>query len=654
MRGQSLFGAADAADAVWRPGPEQLARSRLARAMQRWGLADLPALHRASVERPDWFWPAAAEDLGVAFRGAAGPVHSAARGKPFARWFEGRQFNAAWSCVERHARDPRLAGKEAVVYEGDAGQRRALTYAQLDGEAGTFAAALAALGVGRGDRVTLFMPPVPEAAAAVLGCAKLGAIAVPAFSGYGSEALATRLNASQSKLLVTVDATTRRGKPVAMKAIADEAALRSPALAHMVVVGAGAQPAALQPGRDHLWADLPALAAGRRVEAVALDPNDPLFIIYTSGTTGAPKGIVHSHGGFVLKAAVDFGYLFDIQHDDVVAWIADMGWMLGPLMVIGGLHLGATIVLVEGLPDHPEPGRLWRVAQRNRATLLGIAPTAARGLRAASDGARPEADLSSLRAFASTGEAWDVPTWHWLFGTVGGARLPILNYTGGTEIGGGILSCYTIAPQAPASFSGPVPGMDVDVYGADGQRVADGIGELVVLNTWPGMAHSFWNDDARYLDTYWNRWDGVWVHGDLASVDAQGRWHIHGRSDDTLKIGGRRIGPAEIESALVAQPGVAEAGVVGAPDAMKGQTAVAFVVARPGAALDEDVLARQMVAAVGKGMLPSRIHVVATLPKTKNGKIMRRAIRARYLGDPPGDLSALDPATPLENIPVRG
>jgi acetyl-CoA synthetase len=649
MRGRSLFGRA--ADAVWHPSPEHLARSRLAAAMRRWGFATLEDFHRASVDQPDWFWPAAAEDLGVQLRGTPKCVRDESRGRAFPRWFEGASFNAAWS-IERHARDAKLAGKEAVVYEGDSGQRRALTYSQLQAEIETFAAALQALGVGRGDRVTLFMPPVPEAAVAVFGCAKIGAIVVPAFSGYGSEALGTRLQASESRLLITVDSTTRRGKPVLMKAIADEAAAAAPALRHQLVIRNGGQPVDMKFGRDHWWDALPELAGGKRAETVALDPNDPLFIIYTSGTTGAPKGIVHSHFGFQLKTALDFAYCFDIQQDDVMAWIADMGWALGPIMTIGGLHLGATIVLMEGLPDFPQPDRLWKTVESNRATFLGVAPTAARGLRSASGGARPDADLSTLRAFASTGEAWDVPTWHWLFETVGEAKRPILNYTGGTEIGGGILSGYTIAPQSPASFCGPVPGMDVDVFNAEGQRTDD-IGELVVLGTWPGMAHSFWNDDKRYLDTYWNRWPDVWVHGDLASVDAAGYWHIHGRSDDTLKIGGRRIGPAEIESALVAQAGVAEAGVVGAPDAMKGQVAVAFVVARSGATLTESELTKSMIAAVGKGMVPSRIHIVSNLPKTKNGKIMRRAIRARYLGEPTGDMSALDPATPLECIPVR-
>lgn len=651
MLGRALFGHADAA--VWRPGPEHIARSKLAAAMRRWGFASLEEFHAASVDRPDWFWPAAAEDLGVPLRGQVTQVRNEAGGRAFPRWFEAARLNVVWSCVDRHAADPVQAARKAVVYEGDSGQSRSLTFAELKQEVDRFALGLQRLGVVKGDRVALFMPPVPEAAVAVLGCAKLGAVVVPAFSGYGSEPLATRIQASGASILITADGTTRRGKPVAMKTIADGAAALSPTVRHLVVIKSNHEPVPMTAGRDHWWSDVAApLPAGVEAPpAVELDPNDPLFIIFTSGTTGLPKGIVHSHIGYLLKSAIDFGYAFDAQRDDTIAWITDMGWMLGPLMIIGGLHAGSTIVLIEGLPDFPESDRMWRIVERNRATFMGIAPTAARGLRSRGDGARPSADLSSLRAFASTGEAWDEPTWHWLFETVGEKRLPILNYTGGTETGGGILSCYTIAPQSPASFCGPLPGMDVDVLDADGQSTNE-IGELVMRNTWPGMAHSFWNDKARYLETYWSRWPDVWVHGDLCSVDAQGYWHIHGRSDDTLKIGGRRVGPAEIESALVAQSGIAEAAVIGVPDEIKGQNVVAFVVARSDVpAPSTDALIAGVTQLIGRAMAPARVHIVPGLPKTRNGKIMRRAIRARYLGDPVGDLSAHDPLTPLDQIP---
>lgn len=648
---RNFFGNADAA--VWHPGPSHLERSRLAAAMKRWGFDSLETFHAASVERPDWFWPAAVEDLEIPLAGVPAKVLDASGGRALPRWFTGTSLNVVWSCVDRHAQDPVQSRRAAVIYEGDSGQRRSLTFAELKVEVDRCAANLRRLGVKKGDRVALFLPPVPQAAVAFFGCAKLGAILVPAFTGYGSESLATRLQASEAVVLITTEGTTRRGKPVAMKEIADGAMALAPTVRHMLVVPSTVHSSPLVEGRDHWWQQVPA-TPGEPPEdapAEAVGANDPLIIIYTSGTTGAPKGIVHSHLGFLLKAAIDFGYAFDVQRDDVIAWIADMGWMLGPLLMLGGLHFGATLVLVEGVPDFPESDRLWRIAERHGVTVQGVAPTAARGMRARSNGAAPEADLSTLRAFASTGEAWDEPTWHWLFENVGRSRLPILNYSGGTEIGGGMLSCYTIAPQAPTAFSGPAPGMRVDVFDAEGKPTAD-IGELVILNTWPGMAHGFWHDTERYLDTYWSRWPDVWVHGDLASLDANGYWQIHGRSDDTLKVGGRRMGPSEIESALLGQPGVAEAAVIGVPDDMKGQRIVAFVVARPGVdELDEGQLNRAAIAALGKSVAPSQVHVVKGLPKTKNGKIMRRAIRARYVGEPVGDMTALDPATPLDLIP---
>jgi acetyl-CoA synthetase len=640
LSSRSVFGGADGA--LWSPGEHDLARSRLAAFMRRHDFTSLADLHAASVDRADWFIREAALDLALPLEGSIERVRDESKGHAFPRWFPDATLNAATSCIDRPATDPALRDKPAIVHEGEAGSR-SLTYAELQRETDRFAAALLAMGIGKGDRIVLFVPPIPEAGAIIMGCAKVGAVAVPAFSGYGSEPLAARIQASDAVAIVTVEETVRRGKPVAMKAVVDAAALRCPTLRHVVVVG---ECAAMQVDRDVLWSDLP--LPSNPIVPVALDPNDPLLIIFTSGTTGAPKGIVHSHIGYLLKSTIDFGYAFDLQSNDTLAWITDMGWMLGPLMIVGGLHLGCTVVMVEGVPDYPDVDRMWRVVERNRATMMGISPTAARGLRA--QGGEVTPDISSLRAFASTGEAWDEPSWHWLFGEVGQGKLPIINYSGGTETGGGIECCYTIVPQSPASFSGPLLGMDVNVFDADGLRT-DGIGELVVLNTWTGMTHSFLNDDARYLETYWSRWPDVWVHGDLASVDAQGFWHIHGRSDDTLKVGGRRIGPAEIESALVAIDGVAEVAVIGVPDELRGQTIVAFFVAKSSAALADEKLSNEAIRLLGKGMAPSAIYQVEGLPKTRNGKIMRRVIRSRYLGEATGDLSALDPSTPIEVIP---
>ena len=650
MRGRAIFGSPDGA--VWRPSAGHLRRSRLASAMKRWGYTSLADLHRDSVDDPKWFWKAAIDDLGVTFTSPWKAVTEAAAAREFPRWFPGGRLNIAAHCVDRHADSPERSQQIAIIYEADCGARRYLTFAELGSEVERVARGLVDLGISMGDRVGLFMPVVPEAAVALLACAKIGAVVVPAFSGYGPEPLATRLAASQACALITVDGTTRRGKRIPMKDITDAALASLPELGSVVVVRNDWSEISVTEGRDHAWDDL-GRCSTTNIRTEMMDPNDPFMIIYTSGTTGAPKGIVHSHAGYLIKPAIDFGYAFDVQSDDRVGWIADMGWMLGPLMVVGVLQFGGGIVFIEGLADYPDPGRLWRIVERNKVTVLGIAPTAARGLRSASAGAAPTQDLSTLRAFASTGEAWDEPTWKWLFETIGGSRLPILNYTGGTETGGGILSCYTITPQSPASFSGPLLGMDVDVLDADGSP-AKGIGELVMRNIWPGMTHAFWRDAERYLKTYWDRWPGVWVHGDLASIDGAGYWHVHGRSDDTIKVAGRRIGPAEIESALVTHPEVAEAAVIGVPNPDKGQRIVAFLTLK-----NRDVKLDKLAAAdvvsrlVGKAMVPSELVVVPGLPKTKNGKIMRRAIRAKFLGEPVGDMSALDALTPLEFIPVR-
>ncbi|MEV0493025.1 AMP-binding protein [Streptomyces atratus] len=631
------------AEPAWVPGDAERGRSRLLRAMERWGISDIQELHTRSLRDPEWFWRAVVEDLDITFTTPFEAVRDDSDGHEFPRWFVGGRLNAAELCAHRHAMSDR-ATRTAVVYEGDAGQRRTLTYAELDREVRRFAANLAGLGVGRGDRVVLFLPVVPESVVAFLACAAIGAISVPAFTGYGAEALAMRLRDSEAVVLVTADGTTRRGKKVGLKATADEALQDAPSVRNVVVVQHLGDGTDMTAGRDIHWDDLPAGPAP--VKTVDADAQDPLTLIYTSGTTGAPKGIVHSHAGFAVKAAVDFAYGFDIHEDDVIAWIADMGWMLGPLLVMGGLQLGATIVLTEGVPTHPGPDRLWEIARRNGVTFQGIAPTAARAVKNAGGG--DFSDLPAIRSFASTGEAWDEPTWWWLFETVGGGSRPIVNYSGGTETGGGILVTYPFLASEAAGFNGPLPGMDVAVLNDSGQDVTGSVGELTVRNTWPGMTHAFWQDRSRYLKTYWQRWPKIWCHGDMASVDADGTWRIHGRSDDTIKVSGRRVGPAELEAALLKDPRIAEAAVVGVPDPDRGQRVVAFVVVRDD--VDHDDLVTTAVHHVGRSFAPD-VVVVPTLPKTKNGKIMRRAIRARHLGLPPGDMSSLDPATPLEDIP---
>lgn len=635
---------------AWNPGREVRDRSRLLAAIRKWGIGDsdeaVAELHRRAAANPEWFWQAAIEDLGVEFSTPFEQVVDESAGKPFPKWFPGGRINVAELAALRHARGP-LADKTAVIYEGDQGQRRTLTFGELADAVQRFAANLVELGVQSGDRVVLFMPVVPEAAVAYLAIAMIGAVSVPTFSGYAADALATRMQDSDAVLVVTADGTTRRGKTVEMKVTADAAIANAPTVKSVVVVRHLGINVPMVTGRDIYYDELPTAPAP--VPTADTESNDPLTVVYTSGTTGRPKGIVHTHGGFAAKTAVDFAYGFDVRADDVVSWVTDLGWLVGPMILTGPLQLGATVVMIEGLPTYPTPTRMWDLIERNGVTVQGIAPTAARAIKTAADGA-PVPALDSLVSFVSTGEAWDEPTWWWLFDEIGGGRRAIINYSGGTEVGGGIIIGYPFLPAAPAAFTSPLPGVDAAIFGEDGTAVVGEIGELVVRNTFPGMTHSFWQDDERYLETYWSRWDGIWVHGDLASVDSSGQWRIHGRSDDTIKLSGRRVGPAEIEAALLKDDRIAEVAVIGVPDEQRGQRAVAFVVLRT-EGVDHDDLQARALANAGKSFAPS-VYAVKTLPKTKNGKIMRRAIRARFIGAPIGDMSSLDPATPLEDIPA--
>jgi acetyl-CoA synthetase len=378
------------------------------------------------------------------------------------------------------------------------------------------------------------------------------------------------------------------------------------------------------------------------------------MIIYTSGTTGKPKGTVHVHGGFPVKTAQDMAHGFDIGADDTVFWYTDIGWMMGPWLIFGTLALGATMVLYEGTPDHPAPDRLWRMVADHKVTVLGVSPTLVRGLMTHGDELPARHDLSSLRILGGTGEPWNPEPFKWFFEKIGGGRIPIINYTGGTEISGGILCGNVITHLRPCSFAGPLPGMAADVVDAEGNSVRGEVGELVIRNPWPGMTRGFWGDKQRYLDTYWSRFDGVWVHGDWAYADPEDDlWYVLGRSDDTIKVAGKRLGPAEVESVLVAHASVAESAAIGVPDELKGEALVCFVILRPGKIGTAELaleLQDLVATALGKPLRPKAVHFVTDLPRTRNAKILRRVVRSVYTGKDPGDLSSLENPSALAAI----
>lgn len=637
-------------------------QTALYRFLHDYGHADLDALHACAREEPSRFWAEVEDALGIRWTRRYHTVCDLSDGPMWPRWFAGGTLDLFDNLVGRIAReDP---DRTALQWESDDGRTRRLSYAELALEARRLAAAFARIGVGAGDRIAMYLPMVPETAAVFLAAARLGAIVLPLFSGYGADAVASRLNDSEATVMVCADGYLRRGKQVNMLAEARAAAALAPTLKHLLVVPRLGTPWAESVSTRWREWDYQGLLAAVEPQAGAAvhDSQAPLMIIYTSGTTGRPKGVVHTHAGFPVKAAQDMLMAFDLNPRDRLMWVTDMGWMMGPWLVFGGLLRGATLVFFEGTPDHPAPNRIWQLVERHQLTHLGLSPTLVRLLMATGEAGLPQAgQLDGLRVFGSTGEPWNDAPWHWLFDTVGQGRCPIINYSGGTEIGGGILACFVGLPQAPCGFAGPIPGMQADVVDAEGQSLLDGsaddVGELVLRAPWPGMANGFWRDATRYQATYWSRFPDVWVHGDWARVDADGQWFIQGRSDDTLKIAGKRVGPAEYESALVAHPLVAEAVAIGVPDPVKGEVATCFVIVadpRDADAQDwatqEAALIAHVAGLLGKPLAPAHVHRVSALPRTRNGKILRRLVRAVWLRADPGDLGSLENPAALDTL----
>ena len=617
------------AEVVWKPALD--GSTNVERFMATHGIDSFDALVTCSIDDPEWFWPAVIDFLGIPFASPWDKVVDTSDGIPWARWFTGAQVNLAAACVDRWAASTPDA--DAVVWEGEDGQTVTWTYGELRDHADALAFHLQELGVEEGDAIGIFLPMIPEVVAACMAVAKLGAIFLPIFSGYGVDAIAVRLADADAKVLITASSAQRRGHPIDMASTAGAAAAKCPTVEHVVVVD--------EPGRG--W-PAPQVPFPTRL----FDAEKPLFIAYTSGTTGRPKGSVHVHGGFLVKIAEEAAFQFDCRAGDRLFWFADFGWIMGPWEIVGALSNGATVCLYDGAPDHPAPDRVWAYLERHHVTILGISPTLIRSVMAHGDAPVRAHDLSSLRILGSTGEPWNEVAWRWYFTVVGGGRCPVINISGGTEVGACFLSPHPVNELTPTTLGGPSLGMAVDVYDDDGQPLRDAVGELVCTKPWPGMTRGLYKDPQRYLDVYWSRWPDVWLHGDWASIE-DGRWYLHGRSDDTIKIAGKRLGPAEAESALVAHDAVLEAAAVGMPNEVKGEELWAYVVLAPGHAPSDalrDELTKVVSDALGKAFKPAGIRFVASLPKTRSAKVLRRAIRATALGIDPGDLSSLeDPAS---------
>jgi acetyl-CoA synthetase len=655
---------------VWRPTPELIAQSNLQRFINKHALGSYDELMRRSTTDIAWFWDTVLCDLEVQFYKPYSRVVDLSGGKPWARWCIDGEMNIVHNMLDKYAATPTDA-RIAIKSEIEDGTIRTLTYKELREEANRMAAALRSLTLGKGDAIGVFMPMVPEIVVAMLAIIKIGGIFLPLFSGFGAAAIVSRLKDADAKALFTAAGTYRRGKFCAMKPVADEAASQIPTLRHLIVLQTETVGDAVSvpstkweadsfPYRTHSWREL-IESKPTRAETERTSAEDPMMIIYTSGTTGKPKGAVHTHCGFPIKSAQDMWQGLDLHADETLFWMTDMGWMMGPWEVFGTLLLGATMMLYDGAPDFPGPDRVWSLVDRHKVTALGVSPTLIRALRRYGDEIVHRHDLSPLRKFASTGEPWNPDPWMWLFQNVGRGKLPIINYSGGTEISGGIVMGNVLTPMKPCAFSGPLPGMAADVVDENGKSVRGKVGELVIREPWIGMTRGFWRDPQRYIESYWSRWPDIWVHGDWAAVDGDGLWYILGRSDDTIKVAGKRLGPAEVESILVAHPQVSEAAAVGVPDVIKGEALVCFCVLKKDANGDVDpsTAFRTSLAAelkgnvardLGKALAPRDVFFVPDIPKTRNAKVMRRVVRAAYIGEKLGDTSALENPAALDEI----
>lgn len=636
---------------IWEPSPDIAQQTTIAAFLRQHQLADLQALLDRADAKPGWYWHALLEFFDIQFARPYSEVLDVSKGIEWPRWCVGGTTNVVLNCLDRH-RDTPVWQKTAIIWEGEDRSRRSWSYAELDAEVCRLADALKSRKIAFGDVVAIYMPMIPEAAAAFLAIAKIGAVAMPLFSGFGPQPITERLTDAEARAVITVDVGRRRGKVLPMKETLDRALAAAQSVHTVVVLVRESEEQVLWSSRDVPWPTQRDGAVDVPTEIV--DAEAPVMLMYSSGTTGKPKGTIHTHCGILAKNALDVGLCIDLKATDRLLWMSDMGWIVGPKIVVSATLLGATLVLAEGTPDWPQEARMWQVAADNEVTVIGIVPTMVRQMMRRGPELLAGCDLSALRMTISIGEPWTPDAWIWFFEHVCKRRIPILNYAGGTECGGAILISSFLSTLRPCSFGHAVPGCGADVVDADGRSLPPGeIGELVMRRPSIGMTRGIWRDSDRYIESYWKIIPGMWVQGDLASRDVHGAWYLHGRSDDTIKIAGKRTGPSEIEMALMATGLLADAAVVGVPDAITGSALACACV--PISPIDDTTeFAQRLACAVadnfGASYRPKQFIFVSELPRTRNQKIMRRVIRGVLTGTPLGDLSSLANPESIESL----
>jgi len=573
---------------------------------------------------------------------------------PYAKWFEGATLNVAHNCLDRHVAAGK-GGKVAIHWEGEPGDTRKITYQDLLDEVSQFSNVLKGLGVDKGDRVNIYLPMIPEAAVAMLACARIGAAHSVVFGGFSSQSLSDRINDAEAKVLITADGGYRRGEVFPLKPAADEACESTPTIEHMIVVKRGGNDVTMVEGRDHWYHDLMD-GASTDCPAEPMEAEHLLFLLYTSGTTGKPKGIMHTTGGYLTQVTYTHKYVFDLQPETDVFWCtADVGWITGhSYIVYGPLSNGCTQVMYEGVPNHPGNDRFWEIVEKYGVTIFYTAPTAIRTFMKWGADEPAKHDLSSLRLLGTVGEPINPEAWMWYHEHIGGERCPIVDTWWQTETGGIMISPLPGATTTkPGSATFPLPGVTAELVDDEAQPVPVGGGYLTLTRPWPGMLRGIWGDPDRYRETYWSRFEGRYFAGDGAKLDDNGYLWLLGRVDDVMNVSGHRISTTEVESALVSHPAVAEAAVVGATDATTGQAVIAYVILRGGADVGEQDLRAHVASEIGAIAKPRKVFITPDLPKTRSGKIMRRLLRDVAEGRLIGDTTTLADASIVDELQAK-
>ena len=636
---------------VWTPSKKYITESNIHRFMTKHSIDSYDELIQRSTDDIEWFWKSALEDLGVEWFKPYSQVMDNSKGIEWTKWFVDGQLNIVHNILDRHCHTS-APDKLALVWVSETGEERTILYRELNEQVCRLANALRSHGFGKGDPMGIVMPMIPETIVTLLAVFKIGAIAVPIFSGFGFDAIRLRLQDVGAKVLFTADASVRRGRTIRIKETADRSVEGVDSIKNLIVVKRMGIEIPWEDGRDIWWSEFLANQSVSSSTEV-MKSEDVAMVLYSSGTTGKPKGTVHTHAGTLVQAAKEVAYYIDVKPDDLLFWVTDLGWMMGPWQVVGAQHQGATHVIYEGAVDHPAPDQLWSLIARHKVTVFGLSPTAVRFLMAKGEQWVGNHDLSSLRILGSTGEPWDNTSWLWFFENIGQSRVPIINISGGTEIFGCFLSPMPITKLKPRTLRGPGLGMATDVIDEKGESVRGKIGTLICRKPAPSMTRGFWNDPERYFETYWKAFPGVWWHGDLAFIDEDGFWFLLGRADDVVKVAGKRVGPAEVETALISHPHVSEVASIGIPHAMKGSAIIVHVVLTPDAKVSEALrneLKEYVGTTMGKPFIPNDVRFVSALPKTRSGKIVRRMVKQIYLGEDPGDLSSVENPEALDAI----